>query len=192
MASYKPLFVLTIVFSVGLVVGLPCDRRTAPTAPREKKISQGHRRVRHQDVDPRFRRQLRRRHGRRTACLLVLSPLRRRPQISRYAFFISNFLAALSFLSAPIIARYFGIVRTMAFSHGFASLIYLSIPFAPTFFLGSRLFSQYARSSPTWITRCALRSPWQWSNRASAARPPASPVWREPCPLASARRSRHI
>ena len=56
-------------------------------------------------------------------------------------FFISNFLAALSFLSAPIIARYLGIVRTMAFSHGFASLIYLSIPFAPTFFLAATLLA---------------------------------------------------
>ena len=56
-------------------------------------------------------------------------------------FFISNFLAALSFLSAPIIARYLGIVRTMAFSHGFASLIYLSIPFAPTFFSAAFLLA---------------------------------------------------
>ena len=56
-------------------------------------------------------------------------------------FFISNFLAALSFLSAPVIARYLGIVRTMAFSHGFASLIYLAIPFAPTFFLAGTLLA---------------------------------------------------
>jgi len=56
-------------------------------------------------------------------------------------FFISNLLAALSFLSAPIIARYLGIVRTMAFSHGFASLIYLSIPFAPTFFSAAILLA---------------------------------------------------
>jgi MFS family permease len=56
-------------------------------------------------------------------------------------FFISNFLAALSFLSAPIIARHLGIVRTMAFSHGLASLIYLSIPLAPTFFLAAALLS---------------------------------------------------
>ena len=50
-------------------------------------------------------------------------------------FFLSYFLAALSFLAAPIVARYLGVVRTMAFSHGLASLIYLIIPFAPTFFL---------------------------------------------------------
>ena len=56
-------------------------------------------------------------------------------------FFISHFLAALSFLSAPVIARYLGIVRTMAFSHGLASLIYLSIPFAPTFFLAATLLA---------------------------------------------------
>ena len=46
-------------------------------------------------------------------------------------FFASYFLAALSFLSAPLIARRIGVVRTMAFSHGFASLIWLCLPFAP-------------------------------------------------------------
>ncbi|MPZ77126.1 MAG: MFS transporter [Deltaproteobacteria bacterium] len=48
-------------------------------------------------------------------------------------FFVSYFLAALSFLSAPIIARHLGLVKTMAFSHALASLIYLCIPFSPTF-----------------------------------------------------------
>lgn len=56
-------------------------------------------------------------------------------------FFISNFLAALSFLSAPIIARGLGLVRTMAFSHGLASIIYITIPFAPTFFIAAALLS---------------------------------------------------
>lgn len=56
-------------------------------------------------------------------------------------FFISNFLAALSFLSAPIIARWIGLVKTMAFSHGLASLIYLAIPFAPTFFFAAALLA---------------------------------------------------
>ena len=45
-------------------------------------------------------------------------------------FFASYFLAALSFLSAPVIARKIGVVRTMAFSHGLASLIWLCLPFA--------------------------------------------------------------
>lgn len=58
-----------------------------------------------------------------------------------FMFFIANFLAALSFLSAPIIARRLGIVKTMAFSHGLASIIYLSIPFAPTFFSAAVLLS---------------------------------------------------
>jgi MFS family permease len=56
-------------------------------------------------------------------------------------FFISNFLAALSFLSAPIIARRLGVVKTMAFSHGLASLIYITIPLAPTFFMAAALLS---------------------------------------------------
>ena len=45
-------------------------------------------------------------------------------------FFASYFLAALSFLSAPLIARKIGVVKTMAFSHGLASLIWLCLPFA--------------------------------------------------------------
>ncbi len=56
-------------------------------------------------------------------------------------FFISNFLAALSFLSAPIIARRLGVVKTMAFSHGLASLIYVTIPLAPTFFMAAALLA---------------------------------------------------
>src|SRR3972149_10967363 len=47
-------------------------------------------------------------------------------------FFASYILAALSFLSAPLIARRLGVVRTMAFSTGLASLIYLILPPAPT------------------------------------------------------------
>jgi MFS family permease len=50
-----------------------------------------------------------------------------------FMFFLSYVLAALSFLSAPMIARKIGVVRTMAFSHGAASSLYLLLPFAPTF-----------------------------------------------------------
>jgi len=50
-----------------------------------------------------------------------------------FMFFLSYFLAALSFLAAPEIARRIGVVKTMAFSHGTASLIYLFLPLAPTF-----------------------------------------------------------
>jgi MFS family permease len=50
-------------------------------------------------------------------------------------FFISYFLAALSFLVAPLIARRIGVVRTMVFSHAAASLLNLLLAFAPTFFV---------------------------------------------------------
>ncbi len=56
-------------------------------------------------------------------------------------FFISYFLAALSFLSAPIIARYIGLVKTMAFSHGLASMIYLLIPLASTFKIAATMLA---------------------------------------------------
>jgi sugar phosphate permease len=54
-------------------------------------------------------------------------------------FFASYFLAGLSFLSAPLIARYLGIVKTMAFSHGLASIIYFILPLAPTFSMAAVL-----------------------------------------------------
>jgi MFS family permease len=50
-----------------------------------------------------------------------------------FMFFLSYILAALSFLTAPVVARRIGVVRTMAFSHGAASMIWLGLPFAPTF-----------------------------------------------------------
>ena len=56
-----------------------------------------------------------------------------------FMFFLSYFLAAMSFLTAPVIARKIGIVRTMAFSHGLASLIYLLLPLAPTFVIAAAL-----------------------------------------------------
>jgi sugar phosphate permease len=54
-------------------------------------------------------------------------------------FFLSHFVAALSFLVAPAIARTLGVVKTMAFSHGAASLLYLFVPFAPTFTIAAAL-----------------------------------------------------
>jgi len=48
-------------------------------------------------------------------------------------FFLSYLLAAVSFLIAPLIARRIGVVRTMAFFHAIASLLYLALPLAPTF-----------------------------------------------------------
>ena len=54
-------------------------------------------------------------------------------------FFASYFLAALSFLSAPVIARKIGVVKTMAFSHALASVIYLTLPLMPTLALAATL-----------------------------------------------------
>ena len=54
-------------------------------------------------------------------------------------FFASYFLAALSFLSAPVLARKIGVVKTMAFSHALASVIYLVLPLAPTLSLAAAL-----------------------------------------------------
>ena len=54
-------------------------------------------------------------------------------------FFLSYLLAALSFLCAPVFARYLGVVKTMALSHGAASLIYLCLPLAPTFSVAAAL-----------------------------------------------------
>jgi MFS family permease len=56
-----------------------------------------------------------------------------------FMFFLSYFLAAMSFLTAPIIARKIGVVRTMAFSHGLASAIWLCLPLAPTFAIAAAL-----------------------------------------------------
>ena len=54
-------------------------------------------------------------------------------------FFASYFLAALSFLSAPMLARKIGVVKTMAFSHALASMIYLVLPLALTLNLAATL-----------------------------------------------------
>jgi len=56
-----------------------------------------------------------------------------------FMFFLSYLLAALSFLAGPFIARHIGVVRTMAFSHGAASLLNMMVPFSPTFTLAAAL-----------------------------------------------------
>jgi MFS family permease len=56
-----------------------------------------------------------------------------------FMFFLSYFFAALSFLAAPVLARYMGVVKTMAFSHGLASLIYLFLPLAPSFLIAAAM-----------------------------------------------------
>jgi hypothetical protein len=50
-----------------------------------------------------------------------------------FTFFLSYILAAGSFLIAPTIARHIGVVKTMAVSHGMASVLNILLPLAPTF-----------------------------------------------------------
>jgi MFS family permease len=139
--AYKPLFVATILFSVALlfVYGAISEGPSAPRA--EKRISKSTgvfvtKMSLLAFVDN---------FGAGLAGSLVSYWFFLRFGVELKSlgvmFFISNFLAALSFLSAPMIARFLGIVRTMAFSHGLASLIYLSIPFAPTFLAAATLLA---------------------------------------------------
>ena len=140
-ASYKPLFLLTILFSMALlaVYGAISEEHRAEVV--EKKISKSTgvfvTKMSILAFVDNF--------GAGLAGSLVSYWFFLRFGVELKSlgvmFFIANFLAALSFLSAPVIARYLGIVRTMAFSHGLASLIYLSIPFAPTFFLAATLLA---------------------------------------------------
>jgi MFS family permease len=134
-ASYKPLFALTILFSIVLIFAY-------------SSIDEHH--------IPRKRDKLNARRMRRPGFVTKISLLGMvdnlgaglvGPLISYwfflrfgvelkslgFMFFLSYFFAALSFLAAPVIAHRIGVVRTMAFSHGTASLIYLFLPLAPTF-----------------------------------------------------------
>jgi MFS family permease len=47
-------------------------------------------------------------------------------------FFGTNFLAALSFLAAPALARRFGLLNTMVFTHLPSNVLLLIVPFMPT------------------------------------------------------------
>jgi MFS family permease len=141
-ASYKPLFALTIVFSVVLILAYSrINERHAPAALKADKRSPT---------------------GRVGGFVIkmsllgmidnlgggLISPLMSYWFFLRYGvelkslglmFFLSYLLAAFSFLTAPMIARRIGVVRTMAFSHGAASFIYLLLPLAPTFSIAAAL-----------------------------------------------------
>ena len=131
--SYKPLFALTILLSVGLIFAYASIIEHHVPQKRETKISkQGGMLV--------------------TKISLLglidnlgsglVGPLMSYWFFLRFGvelkslgfmFFLSYFLAALSFLAAPMIARHIGVVRTMAFSHGAASFLNIILPLAPTF-----------------------------------------------------------
>jgi MFS family permease len=140
--SFKPLFALTILFSIVLIFAYSSiDEHHVHVARKREKRSQAKR------VD-----------GFVIKMSLLgmvdnlgaglIGPLMSYWFFLRYGvelkslgimFFFSYFLAALSFLTAPVIARKIGVVRTMAFSHGAASVIYLMVPFAPTFSIAAGL-----------------------------------------------------
>ena len=131
--SYKPLFALTIFFSIGLIFAYASIDEHHEPKKRERRISkQGGRLVT------------------RMALLGVVDNLGAGlvgPLMSYwfflrfgvelkslgFMFFLSYFLAALSFLIAPVLARHIGVVKTMAFSHGAASLLNIALPLAPVF-----------------------------------------------------------
>jgi MFS family permease len=141
-ASYKPLFALTIVFSIVLIFAYSrIDEHHVHVARKDEKRSPT---------------------GRVGGVVIkmsllgmidnlgggLISPLMSYWFFLRYGvelkslgfmFFLSYFFAALSFLTAPIIARKIGVVRTMALSHGAASFIYLLLPLAPTFSIAAGL-----------------------------------------------------
>jgi MFS family permease len=139
-ASYKPLFALTILFSLVLIYAYSQIDEQHVYHKREKK-------------------QLATKANKFVLKMALLgmvdnlgggliSPLLAYWFFLRYGvelkslgfmFFLSYFLAAMSFLTAPMIARQIGVVRTMAFSHGMASVIYLFLPLAPTFTIAAAM-----------------------------------------------------
>jgi MFS family permease len=139
--SYKPLFALTILFSTGLIFAYGSIKEDHVARKRAKTTEGG----------PRT-------YGIVTKMSLLglidnlgaglVSPLMSYWFFLRFGvelkslgfmFFLSYFAAALSFLLAPVIARRIGVVSTIAFSHGAASLTYLVLPLAPTFAIAAGL-----------------------------------------------------
>jgi len=132
-AAYRPLFALTILFSVALLFVYRAIAEEHRPAPAKRTISK--------------------QSGAFITKLSLLGMVDNfgagliGPLISYWfflrfgvelkslgvMFFLSYFLAALSFLAAPVIARHIGVVKTMVFSHAIASALNLAIAFAPTF-----------------------------------------------------------
>ena len=137
--SYKPLFILTIVFSVVLLfVYRAISEQYQPRAT-ERKMSKSSgifvTKMSALAVVDNFG------AGMAGALVPYWFFLRFGVELKSLGiiFFASYFLAALSFLSAPVIARKIGVVKTMAFSHALASVIYLVLPLAPTLALAAAL-----------------------------------------------------
>ena len=138
-ASYKPLFILTILFSVVLFFVYSSIRAQHQPRTVEKKISKPTgifvTKMSLLAIVDNFG------AGMAGALVSYWFFLRFGVQLKSLGmiFFASYFLAAVSFLSAPLIALRLGVVRTMAFSHGLASIIYLVLPLAPTLAIAASL-----------------------------------------------------
>jgi MFS family permease len=138
-ASYKPLFILTIVFSVVLLFVYRAISEQYQPRTTERKMSKSSgvfvTKMSALAVVDNFG------AGMAGALVPYWFFLRFGVELKSLGiiFFASYFLAALSFLSAPVIARKIGVVRTMAFSHALASVIYLTLPLAPTLSLAATL-----------------------------------------------------
>jgi MFS family permease len=143
-ASYKPLFAMTVVFSIGIIFAYASIEEHH--VPRQRKLSK-------KPATPPVRR-----FGIVTKLALLgvvdnlgaglVSPLMSYWFYLRFGvalkalgftFFLSYILAACSFLIAPTIARRFGVVKTMAVSHGMASVLNILLPFSPTFSVAAGL-----------------------------------------------------
>jgi len=137
--AYKPLFVLTIAFSVVLLFVYRAITESHRPRPAETKMSRQSgvfvTKMSLLAVVDNFG------AGMAGALVSYWFFLRFGVELKSLGviFFASYFLAALSFLSAPPIARRIGVVRTMAFSHGLASLIWLLLPLAPTLTIAAAL-----------------------------------------------------
>jgi len=138
-ASYKPLFILTILFSVVLFFVYSSIQEQHQPRTVEKKISKPTgifvTKMSLLAIVDNFG------AGMAGALVSYWFFLRFGVQLKSLGviFFASYFLAAVSFLSAPLIALRLGVVRTMAFSHGLASIIYLVLPLAPTLAIAASL-----------------------------------------------------
>ena len=138
-ASYKPLFILTIGFSVALLFAYRAITEQHQPRTAEKKMSKSSgvfvTKMSLLAIVDNF--------GAGMAGSLVAYWFFLRFGVDLKSlgviFFASYFLAALSFLTAPLVARHIGVVRTMAFSHGLASLLWLCLPFAPTLTVAAAL-----------------------------------------------------
>jgi MFS family permease len=138
-ASYKPLFGLTILFSIVLLFVYRAIHEEHQARKVEKRISKATgkfvTKMSLLAVLDNFG------AGMAGALIPYWFFLRFGVELKSLAviFFASFFLAALSFLSAPVLARRMGVVKTMAFSHGLASVIFLTLPLASTLELAAAL-----------------------------------------------------